>query len=585
MAHYDIVLRGGTIADGTGAPLFTGDIAIKDGVIAAVGTVEGSGTEEMDAAGLLVTPGFVDIHSHFDGQVTWDNHLTPSSGHGVTTVLMGNCGVGFAPCRPDQHDVMIDVMEGIEDIPGIVMAEGIPWGWETFPQFMDFLDTRTIDVDFAVQVPHIPVRVYVMGDRAVNLEMATPDDIEQMAAIVREGMEAGALGFTSSRAAGHRTASGEVAPSTHAGEDELQAIAKVLNDLDQGVFCVATDFELVDGVSEEFELLRRIADTARRPVMFPLLQHNEEPDRWMKITDATAAARADGLDMLGQVVGRPVGLLYGLECSSHPFSGCASYQPIRDLPLADQVAVLRDPDVRARILSEVPQMDDARVLKLARSFDEMFKMGSVPNYSPSMEDRVDQIAQRLGVTPEEVAYDMMLEDDGHGIIYHPARNFARTNLDTVRDMVLRPETIMGLADGGAHLGRICDASMPTFMLTYWTRDRAHGRIDLAWMIKAMTHDTATVAGLNDRGVIKPGYKADLNVIDYDNLTLFAPHATFDLPAGGRRLAQRAAGYKATILSGIVTFRDGDSTGQLPGRLIRGAQSVPATPVPAMSTAA
>lgn len=575
MAHFDIIVRGGTIADGTGAPLFTGDIAIKDGIIVSVGVVQGTADEEIDARDLLVTPGFVDIHSHFDGQVTWDNHLTPSSGHGVTTVLMGNCGVGFAPCRPDQHDVMIDVMEGIEDIPGIVMAEGIPWGWETFPQFMDFLDTRTIDVDFAVQVPHIPVRVYVMGDRAVNLEMATPDDIEQMAAIVREGMEAGALGFTSSRAAGHRTASGEVAPSTYADEDELQAFAKVLNDLDQGMFCVATDFELKDGVSGEFELLRRIADTARRPVMFPLLQHNEEPDRWMKITEATAAARADGLDMLGQVVGRPVGLLYGLECSSHPFSGCASYQPIRDLPLADQVAVLRDPDVRAHILSETPQMDDARVLKLARSFDEMFKMGSVPNYSPALEDRVDKIAERLGVTPEEVAYDMMLEDDGHGIIYHPARNFARTNLDTVRDMVLRPETIMGLADGGAHLGRICDASMPTFMLTYWTRDRTYGRIDLTWMVKAMTQDTAAVAGLNDRGVIKPGYKADLNIIDYENLTLFAPHATFDLPAGGRRLAQRAAGYKATILSGVVTFRDGDSTGQLPGRLIRGAKPIPA----------
>lgn len=574
MAHYDIVVRGGTVADGTGAPLFIGDIAIKDGAIAAVGSVHGTSDEEIDAVGLLVTPGFVDIHSHFDGQVTWDNHLTPSSGHGVTTVLMGNCGVGFAPCRPDQHEVMIDVMEGIEDIPGIVMAEGIPWGWETFPQFMDFLDTRTMDVDFAVQVPHIPVRVYVMGERAVNLEMATPDDIEKMAAIVREGMDAGALGFTSSRAAGHRTASGEVAPSTHAGEDELQAIAQVLNDLDKGVFCVATDFELEGGVSEEFELLHRIAKTAKRPVMFPMLQHNEEPDRWAKIADATAAARAQGLEMFGQVVGRPVGLLYGLECSSHPFTGCPSYQPIRDLPLLQQVAALRDPDTRARILSETPQMDDVRVLKLARSFDEMFKMGSVPNYSPALEDRVDKIAQRLGVTPEEVAYDMMLEDEGHGIIYHPARNFARNNLDTVREMVLRPETMMGLADGGAHLGRICDASMPTFMLTYWTRDRTYDRIDLAWMVKAMTLDTATVTGLHDRGVIKPGYKADLNIIDYDNLTLFAPHATFDLPAGGRRLAQRASGYKATILSGIVTFRDGESTGQLPGRLIRGAQSTP-----------
>ncbi|MGE4324179.1 MAG: amidohydrolase family protein [Sphingobium sp.] len=573
--HYDMVIRGGQIADGTGAPLFTGDVAITDGTIRAVGTVSGTGREEIDAGGLLVAPGFVDIHSHFDGQVTWDTRLTPSSGHGVTTVLLGNCGVGFAPCRPDRRDAMIDIMEGIEDIPGIVMAEGIPWAWESFPEYMDFLDTRTMDVDFAVQVPHIPVRVHVMGQRAIDLEYATPDDIVQMADIVREGIRAGALGFTSSRTHGHRTASGEVPPSTLAGEDELMAIAHILREEGTGMFATATDFLLDDeGRSAEFDLLYTIARTSGRPVMFPLLQHNEEPDRWKRIADATRAARAEGLDMFGQVVGRPVGVLYGLECSSHPFSGCPSYQALRDLPLADQVAALRDPAMKARLLAEEPHLEDERVLKMARSFHEMFRMGKVPDYSPPIDARIDRIAARLGIDPAEVAYDIMLEDDGHGVIYHPARNFAANNLDDVRDMVTREETIMGLADGGAHLGRICDASMPTFMLTYWTRDREYGRIDLPFMIRRMTHDTARVAGLNDRGVLKPGYKADINIIDYDALTLFAPHATFDLPAGGRRLSQFASGYKATIVSGIITYRDGEGTGALPGRLVRGMRTVP-----------
>lgn len=575
MNQYDMVIRGGRIADGTGAPLFSGDIAITDGIIQAVGAVAGTGRDEIDATDMLITPGFVDIHSHFDGQVTWDTRLTPSSGHGVTTVLMGNCGVGFAPCRPDQRDAMINVMEGIEDIPGIVMAEGIPWKWESFPEFMDFLDTRTMDVDFAVQVPHIPVRVYVMGQRAIDLEYANADDIAQMSDIVREGLRAGAIGFTSSRAQGHRTASGEVPPSTLAGEDELIAIAQVLREEGTGMFCAATDFFLDDqGKSAEFELLYTVAKASGRPVMFPLLQHNEEPDRWKRIADATRAAREEGLEMFGQVVGRPVGVLYGLECSSHPFTGCPSYQALRDLPLADQVAAMRDPAMKAKLLSEEPHMDDERVLKMARSFHEMFRMNKVPNYSPALEDRIDMMAERLGVSPAEVAYDIMLEDDGHSVIYHPARNFAGNNLDDVRDMVTRSETMMGLADGGAHLGRICDASMPTFMLTYWTRDRAHDRIDLPFMIRRMTLDTATVAGLNDRGVLKPGYKADLNIIDYDALTLFAPHATFDLPAGGRRLSQFAAGYKATIVSGTVTYRNGEATDALPGRLIRGHQKAP-----------
>ncbi|WP_439532360.1 N-acyl-D-amino-acid deacylase family protein [Polymorphobacter sp.] len=571
---HDLIIRGGTVVDGTGAPPYVADIAIKNGLIAAIGRIPGTAIREIDATGHIVTPGFVDIHSHYDGQITWDNHLSPSSGHGVTTVLLGNCGVGFAPCKPDQHDIMIDVMEGIEDIPGIVMAEGIPWGWETFPQFLDFLDTRRIDVDFAILVPHIPVRVYVMGDRAVDLEAATPDDIARMAALVGEGMAAGALGFSTSRALGHRTASGEVAPSTFAGEDELQAMARELHKAGHGMFCVATDFAIENGTAPEFELLRRIAATSGQTVMFPILQHNEAPDRWQIIADATADARAQGLDMLGQVVGRPVGVLYGLETSSHPFSGCPSFQPLIGRPHAEQVAAMRDPAMRARLLSEEPQMEDARVLKMARSFHEMFRMGTPPNYSPPLSERLDHIAAAHGLTPAEVAYDIMLEDDGHGLIYHPARNFAQGNLDTVRDMLTRPETILGLADGGAHLGRICDASMPTFMLTYWARDRGADALDLATLVRAMTLDTARVAGLHDRGVIRPGYKADLNVIDMAALTLHAPRASFDLPAGGRRLTQAATGYRCTIVSGIVTHENGIPSGQLPGRLLRGTQPGP-----------
>ena len=575
MTQHDLVIRHGTIVDGSGARPFEADIAISGSRISAIGRHLGSARGELDARGCIVTPGFVDIHSHYDGQVTWDQHLSPSTGHGVTTIVLGNCGVGFAPCRPDQREIMIDVMEGVEDIPGIVMAEGIPWGWESFPEYLDFLDTRHMDADFAVMVPHIPVRVYVMGERAVRLEDATPEDAAHMAAIVAEGMAAGAIGFSSSRAAGHRTASGEVAPSTYADETELQAIAHALRKTGPGMVCIATDFHFENGHSPEFELLRRLAETSGHTMMFPVLQHNEAPDRWQQLLAVTATARAQGLDMHGQVVGRPVGVLYGLETSSHPFSGCKSFQPLLGRPLAEQVAALQDPALRTRLLAEEPHMEDARVLRMARSFHEMYPMGRIANYSPPPGQRLDRIAARKGISAAEVAYDILLDDNGHGLIYHPARNFAHGNLDTVRDMLTRPETILGLADGGAHLGRICDASMPTFMLSYWARDRGADRLPLAQVVKGMTHDTAQICGFHDRGLLKPGYKADLNIIDLDALTLHAPHARFDLPAGGRRLVQAASGYRHTILSGHITFTDGEPSGQLPGRLLRGRQKAPA----------
>jgi N-acyl-D-aspartate/D-glutamate deacylase len=574
MADYDLVVRGGNIADGSGAPLFQGDVAIRDGLIVAVGTVTGTGAEEIDATGKLVTPGFVDIHTHFDGQATWEDHFTPSTNHGVTTVLMGNCGVGFAPCRPDQREKMIDVMEGVEDIPGIVMAEGLPWNWETFPDFLDALDQRRMDADFACAVPHIPVRIYVMGERAINREPARSDDMQRMAAIVKEGIEAGGFGFSTSRVIGHRTASGDQLPVTTASEDELMTIAMAMKPLGKKLFMSASEFDTGNGFSSEFMMLRRIAEYSGQTVTFPLLQYNEAPDRWREIADACAKARGEGVDMYGQVVGRPVGVLFGLELTQNPFSGCPSYDAIAALPLAERVVEMRKPERRAAILAEAASIDRDETRPFSRSFELFYAMGEDPDYSPPESARFDKVAARLGVSMADVAYDVMLAQEGRGIIFFPARNFTDYNLDTVHHMLQREDTVLGLGDGGAHVGGICDGSMQTYMLTYWTRDRQGPRLSVPWVVQAMTSHTAGIAGFLDRGLVKPGYKGDLNVIDYDALRLHPPHATYDLPAGGRRLSQTAEGYVATILSGTVTFRGGVPTGELPGRLVRGQRAAP-----------
>jgi N-acyl-D-amino-acid deacylase len=574
MSDFDLVVRSGTVADGSGAELFDADIGIEGGKIVAVGVNLGRGAEELDARGKLVTPGFVDIHTHFDGQVTWEDHFSPSTSHGVTTLLMGNCGVGFAPCRPDQREKMIDVMEGVEDIPGIVMAEGLPWNWITFPDYLDALDQRRMDADFACAVPHIPVRVYVMGERAINREPARSDDMQEMAALVKEGIEAGAFGFSTSRVIGHRTAGGEQLPVTTANEDELMTIAMAMKSLGTNLFMSASEFDTGNGFSSEFRMLRRIAETSGQRVTFPLLQYNEAPNRWREIADACAEARRDGVDIYGQVVGRPVGVLLGLELTRNPFSDCTSYKAIADLPLPKRVAILRDPMVRAQILTEADRIDAAEGPPFARSLHLFYAMGTGPDYSPVEADRFDNVAKRRGVSAAEVAYDVLLEDEGLGIIYFPARNFTAYNLDTVLEMLRREDTVLGLGDGGAHVGSICDASMQTYMLTYWTRDRVGERLSLPWAVHAMTHHTASLGGFHDRGLIKVGYKADLNVIDYDRLRLHPPHATYDLPAGGRRLSQTAEGYDATILSGRITYLHGQFTNELPGRLIRGRRSMP-----------
>jgi N-acyl-D-aspartate/D-glutamate deacylase len=438
-----------------------------------------------------------------------------------------------------------------------------------------------MDVDFAALVPHIPVRIYVMGDRGTRREPANPNDIHRMAEIVREGLEAGAVGFTTSRAAGHRTASGDVAPSTTAGEDELLGIAMAMKAAGKGMIHTASEFgDVTYGQSMEFNMWRRIAEASGRPTSFPLLQQNDNPARWELIAQACADARAAGVKMTGQVVARPVGVLYALELTSNPFSGCASYKAIAHLPLAERVKAMRDPEVRARILSEDAYLSDARVLRMTREVANMYRMGDPPNYSPPLDQRFDHLAKAQGVTPFEIAYDVLLENDGHAIIYQPATNYSHHNLDAVLAMMKRPDTIMGIADGGAHLGRICDASTPTHMLTYWTRDRQGERLSVPWVVKALSSETAAYIGFNDRGLIKVGYKADLNVIDYDNLTLHAPHPSYDLPAGGMRLTQSADGYTATIVSGVVTYRDGQATGALPGKLVRGEQPAPTVKVAA-----
>ncbi|WP_404481921.1 amidohydrolase family protein [Novosphingobium sp. BL-52-GroH] len=569
MADFDLVVRGGTVADGTGGDLYEADVGVVGDRIIQVGRGIAAGREEIDARGRLVTPGFVDIHTHFDGQVTWDHQFAPSTGHGVTTLLMGNCGVGFAPCRADQRDAMIDVMEGVEDIPGIVMREGLPWNWESFPDYLDALDKRRMDADFATQVPHIPVRVFVMGQRAIDREPARAEDMRQMAEIVREGMAAGAFGFSTSRVIGHRTANGAQLPVTTASEDELTTIALAMRDVGNGLFMSASEFDTGNGFSSEFRMLERIAQLSRQTVFFPLLQYNEAPDRWLEIAEACAQARAGGADIYGQVTSRPVGVLMGLELSLHPFMGCPAYQAIALLPLADRVAAMRTPQVRARILAETPDMTDP-ILAFTRNFHLFYAMGNPPEYSPTEHRRFDRIAERLGTTAAAVAYDVMLADNGRGIIYFPARNFTACNLDTVFAMLRREDTVLGLGDGGAHLGAICDGSLQTYMLSYWTRDRQGDKLSIAEAVHAISGRTADVAGFTGRGYLKPGYKADLNVIDYDNLRLEPPRAVHDLPAGGRRLTQDAIGYDATILSGRTTYRHGTFTGALPGRLLRKA---------------
>jgi N-acyl-D-aspartate/D-glutamate deacylase len=571
---YDLVVRGGTVVDGSGDKPFEADVGIKDGRIAAVGKVAGAGAEEIDAKGKLVAPGFVDVHTHYDGQATWDERMQPSSWHGVTTVIMGNCGVGFAPCRADDHDRLIRLMEGVEDIPFPVLADGLPWNWESYPDYLDSLSTRRFDVDVGSQLPHAALRVYVMGQRGVDREPATEADIHAMAAIAKRAVEAGAIGFGTSRTLNHRSSDGSPIATLTAGEDELTGIALGMAAAGRGVLQVVSDF---NDPAEEFGMLRRIVAKSGRPLSFSLLQSPRDPEQWRFMLEQMSAAKAEGLTIRAQVATRPVGVLFGLELTVNPFSSHPSYRAIKDLPLAERVARLRDPEFRARLLSEEPESGRAPGQSPMRAWDRIYPMGGDnPDYEPTPDHSIAAIAAERGVSPYEVALDHMLTNGGRGMLYLPLLNYAQNTLDPAYEMLKHDCVVPGLSDGGAHVGMICDGSFPTTNLIHWTRDRTRGpKLPVEKMIKAQCRDTAELVGLYDRGLVQPGYRADLNVIDYDRLTLKAPEVAYDLPTGGRRLIQRAEGYVATVVAGEVTYRDGTPSGALPGRLLRGAQPEPA----------
>ena len=570
-SSFDLVIRGGEVADGLGSELRSADVAVRDGRIVEVGKLAGSGKREIDARGLLVTPGFVDIHTHYDGQVMWDSQLAPSSWHGVTTAVMGNCGVGFAPVRTRDHERLIELMEGVEDIPGAALHEGLGWGWESFADYLDAVERRPHDIDVCAQLPHGALRVYVMGERAARLEAATPDDIAQMRSLAAEAMRAGALGFSTSRSMNHRSIKGDPIPSLRATRDELMGIALGLRDAGRGVLQFISDFN-APSLEVEFAMLRELVEVSGRPMSISLAQRHSSSRGWRKLLDLVGDAVAAGLTMRAQVAPRPIGVLFGLQGSRNPFSACPSFKAeVAALPLAGKVERLRDPLLRARLLVEIEALQgDSMGLRLT-AFDRIFPFGDPPDYEPAASSSLAAQAVSRGVSAAELAYDLLLEDEGRAFLFAPFANYADYNLDACREMLDDPNTVVGLGDGGAHVSIISDGSFPTYLLTHWGRDRPQGRFDLAWLVKRQTSDTARAVGLLDRGVIAPGMKADLNVIDMAKLGLSAPVMSADLPAGGKRLLQRASGYVATVVSGVPVYRDGQATGALPGRLVRGPQ--------------
>jgi N-acyl-D-aspartate/D-glutamate deacylase len=569
--QFDLVIRNGSVVDGSGSEPFRADVAVNDGVIIQVGVVEGSGTEEIDAAGMLVTPGFVDIHTHYDGQVTWAERLSPSTAHGVTTVVMGNCGVGFAPCRPADRDVLIKLMEGVEDIPGAVMAEGIPWEWETFPEFLDFLAARKYDADVAAYLPHAPLRVYVMGQRGLDREPATTADMQRMGDLAKEAMTAGALGVATSRSLNHRSSDHHLLPGVSAAEGELVAIGAGLRRGGAGLLQLIADF---DEPESDFAMLRRVAEKTGLPLMFSLMQVPHAPTRWRTLLDLVEKANQDGVNIKSQVFPRPVASIVGLKLHFNPFTYSPSYVAIAHLPLAERLAVLRDPETRRRIIAEYPTVTLEPASGAFKNLANFYLMGDEPNYEPDPADSVAALAIAKGLRPVDLAYDLLLENDGANVFYAPALNFADGNLDAVGTMLRHKDTLVGLGDGGAHVGIICDASGQTTMLMRWIGDGSDGTMPVGEVIEALTSANARAVNLLDRGLVAPGYRADLNVIELNKVKLHRPEMIYDLPLGSGRLIQRADGYRATIVGGKVTYRDGVATGELPGRLVRGARQSP-----------
>jgi N-acyl-D-amino-acid deacylase len=564
---YDMVIRGGTIIDGTGSAPFSADVAILDGVIAAVGTVDGCGREEIDAEGLTVTPGFVDAHTHYDGQITWENRLAPSSNHGVTTVVMGNCGVGFAPVRDGDHHLMIKLMEGVEDIPEVVMSEGVPFNWNSFPDYLDALEQRHADVDFATQIPHSPLRVYVMGERGANLEPPTLEDLVEMRRCVTEAVNAGALGVASSRNLFHRFRSGALAPSVTTELDEVLALAEGLRAAGRGVFQCNPNLD--NDAETEMAIFRTLAETTGCPVTFSLIRTPFRRENWAKYISAVKQADSDGLTIRAQFMPRPMGVLFGLELSFHPFSLNPSYRPIAHLPLAEKVERMRDPELRARLIAEEPDDPNPAFVGLLATIRDLYKLEDPTDYNFPPERSLQAQAAHRGISARELIYDALLEDGGNAILCSYSSE-VQEYLAESRELIGDDRFIVALGDGGAHYGMICDAAYTTYLLT----GRRESESDLPRLVKALTSQPARSVGLEDRGIVAVGYKADLNLLDIKKLSLHRPQINADLPAGGKRLSQKSQGYVATIVSGTVTYRGGEATGALPGRLVRGVQSAP-----------
>ncbi|GAA4554584.1 amidohydrolase family protein [Pseudonocardia xishanensis] len=570
MTEYDQVIRGGVVVDGTGAPERVADVAVRDGRIVEVGRVSGRGHREVSADGAHVLPGFVDIHTHYDGQATWADQMQPSSWHGVTTVVMGNCGVGFAPVAGHDHDRLIALMEGVEDIPATALAEGLKWEWTSFPEYLDHLAVRRHDVDIAAQVPHAALRLFVMGDRAVADEDATEAEVAAMGRLTVEALEAGALGFSTSRTVNHKTRAGELIFSYGAAASELVGIATAMHGAGSGVIQMITDWSADS--RPEFDLVRAMLAASGRPMSISLLQTRAAPDKHRDVLGFLDEVNAEGHRVRAQVAARAIGLILGLECTLHPFMFSPGWRAISHLPVAEQARRMADPTVRAQILDGDGSVERAFIAGSGHvtQFEQMFELGEEPDYEPGPEQSLAARAAACGRTPEELAYDILLSDNGRGMLYKPSGNYVSGDLGVVGEMLGHRYTVAGLSDGGAHVGTICDASFPTYLLTHWARDRDN-RFSLPEMVRTQTSRTAEAVGLSDRGSIRPGLRADLLVVDHANLRLHKPQMVFDLPAGGGRLLQSASGYVHTFVGGVETYRDGEATGELPGRLVRGAR--------------
>ncbi len=566
MAEYDLIIRNGHVVDGSGGKSGILDVAVKDGLIQAVGeNLPDTASNEIDAAGLIVTPGFVDVHTHYDGQATWDSHLNPSSNLGTTTVVMGNCGVGFAPCKPEDRDVLIQLMEGVEEIPETAMAEGLPWTWESFPEYLDTLDAKPRDIDVAALVPHGPVRVFVMGERAVNRETATDEDISKMQAVIEESVNAGGVGFSTSRTLVHRTSTGSPVPTYKAATHELKQLGMALSGEKGHVFQLISDWEDLD---EEFSILRSTSESTGAKGTFTLLHLDNQPDLWRQQLDHIEHAQSEGLDIRGQVLSRPVGMLMGHPASMSPFSPRPTFRSLEDLPWNEKIAKLKTPEIKSQILGEDIDQPHIFVKLFSRRFDKMYPLEEPIEYLPAPDTSVAARAQAEGVEPVEWLYDYFLGNNGNNLIYIPAANFS----DHIPELLTHPNTVSALGDGGAHVGSICDASANIYVITKWVKERKSFELEKA--IHLLTRQPAELYSLKDRGLIAPGYKADINLIDYEALSLKTPHIVHDLPAGGKRLLQHANGIVSTMVSGTVIYQSGEATGALPGKLVRGQQQDP-----------